>query len=715
MVRVFIAGEPIEELERIVNRIGGKTLGRYSGFISAYVPFEGIKQLMVKPVLYVEPIRRLVPHLDKSVPAIMADAPHLGMGLPRRYMGDDVIVGVVDLGIDLNHKSFLYPDGSTRIISLWDQTASSGIPPYGYYKGRECSGEDINSGKCYEDDCDTGGHGTHVAGIAAGSAFPYQGVAPSALIIFVKTSMIPDDVMDAFDYIVRKARSLRKPVVVNLSAGIGDGPHDGTTLFEKQISEIVSSGTAVVVSAGNEGESGTIHAGYSISPQAEIRTAIIIPGGDNRDVFIETWFSGDMELKVGVGVETEDGGTFLTQTGLISATDEGEAFNLDYGTVGIVPTSVSSNSINQNRVDVRIIPAGTGSYQWELILFSPTTGESFSVDSWITSENAVFSQFSGERFTGEVVSAQGFTYFTFIGGDSRMTITRPASAPGAIAVGSFTSKNSWIDSLGREQDYEAQIGDISYFSSRGPSRKEWLTGMKPSVTAAGEYIVSSLSSCIDTRPEYIVEGGDFRVNSGTSMAGPHVAGGVALLLDRNQWLTSGQITSLIVGNTFSDAFTGFPPDKDVWGSGKLDVLEALKNTPEAGMDTTPPVISEIAFKKTMRSVLISWKTDELASSMVEAWKAGSPDLPIVSGVMTPSIIHNVLIDNLDPGQRYEFRVSSTDPRGNTSVNHVGSFMVQFAGRGCGGCRTSNDVPSGEGIVMLLLFFLLRKLSSGHFC
>jgi len=87
MVRVFIAGEPIEELENVVSRFGGKTLGRYSGFISAYVPFEGIEQLMVKPVLSVEPVRRLVPHLDKSIPASRADAPHLGMGLPRRVYG----------------------------------------------------------------------------------------------------------------------------------------------------------------------------------------------------------------------------------------------------------------------------------------------------------------------------------------------------------------------------------------------------------------------------------------------------------------------------------------------------------------------------------------------------------------------------------------------------------------------------------------------------
>lgn len=720
MVRVFIAGEPIEELEKIVSRIGGRTLGRYSGFISAYVPFEGLRQLMVKPVLYVEPVRRLVPLLDKSIPAIRADAPHLGIGLPRRYMGDDVIVGVVDIGIDLYHKSFLYPDGSTRIIALWDQTASSGIPPYGFYYGHECSGEDINSGKCPEDDCGIndggeyllGGHGTHVAGIAAGSAFPYQGVAPSALMIFVKTDLLEDDVIDAINYIVRKGRALGKPVVVNLSAGGNTGPHDGTTLFEKYISEIVDSGTTVVASAGNEGEYGTIHAGYTLSPQAEIRTAIEIPEGMSGEIHVETWFSGEKDLKIGVGVETSDGGTFLTQTGFISPPGESGDINLNYGTVRIDATSVSSYHLNkENMVDVSIVPAEIGSYRWEFIVFSSTTGESTRVDSWITSGNAVFSPFSGEKFTGQVVSAQGFNYFTFMGGDSRMTIDRPASAPGVIAVGSFTSKNSWRDSLGREQGWEAQIGDISSFSSRGPARKEWLTGMKPSVTAAGEVIVSSLSSCVNTDPSLVVEGGEFRVNVGTSMASPHVAGGIALLLDRNQWLKSGQITSLITGNAFSDAFTGSPPAQDIWGSGKLDVLAALKSTPESGMDATPPTISEIAFKTTMRSLLVSWKTDELASSRVKAWKAEAPDLPVISGAMTPSIIHNVLVDDLDPGQRYEFRVSSTDPRGNTSVSPVGSFMIQFAGRGCGGCRTSSDVPPGEGIVMLLLLLLIiRKIS-----
>ena len=80
------------------------------------------------------------------------------------------------------------------------------------------------------------------AGNGRGSGFP--GVAPGADLIFVELSSRIDDpatesfgnskrLLEAVDYIFRKATALGRPAVVNLSLGTFGGPHDGTTPVEE--------------------------------------------------------------------------------------------------------------------------------------------------------------------------------------------------------------------------------------------------------------------------------------------------------------------------------------------------------------------------------------------------------------------------------------------------------------------------------------------------
>lgn len=119
--------------------------------------------------------------------------------------GDGVIVGIVDTGIDPNH-----PDFVGRILRIWDQTVSGPGVAEGSF-GLELTGPLISASR------DTDGHGTHVAGIAAGAGTKFSGVAPKANFVIVKTSFQDAHIADGIRYIFRVAEQPGRPAVVNLS------------------------------------------------------------------------------------------------------------------------------------------------------------------------------------------------------------------------------------------------------------------------------------------------------------------------------------------------------------------------------------------------------------------------------------------------------------------------------------------------------------------
>lgn len=196
--------------------------------------------------------------------------------------GEGVIVGIIDSGIDYTNRHFRNADGSSRILYLWDQTlpweevparGAERRPPDGFLLGTEFDKVQIDAALAADSPAegfllvpsrDVSGHGTAVAGIAAGSGVGgYEGVAPESYLIVVKLGAVDPnsfprttELMRAVTYVVKKAQQLGLPLALNLSFGNTYGAHNGSSLVERFLDNASEVGrTVICVGSGNEGAS----------------------------------------------------------------------------------------------------------------------------------------------------------------------------------------------------------------------------------------------------------------------------------------------------------------------------------------------------------------------------------------------------------------------------------------------------------------------------
>ncbi len=493
-------------------------------------------------VIYVEPSWKTEPKLDMSLPAIGVDRVH---AQAPPILGEDVIIGAVDTGIDYMHLDFCYDadeDGieeSSRITSIWDQT--------GGFFGTTYSNGDIESdlalglgpseGIVRQRDSD--GHGTHVMGIATGdgssSSAGFVGVAPGAQIIMVKTTFYTMDILAGVEYVFDQAEERDLPAVVTLSLGGHDGPHDGTSLFEQGLDELLQEpGRAIVVSAGNEGDQ-PIHISHTL--HGDSFTFLLDPSSNSTDLSL--WYPGGSAFTI---IVTPPGGSPLT----VPARTTGHASTAS----GLVTVDNALAGANPNNGDNEVL----------ISLSSLMTYTTWSV--------TVSDAGGGGRFDGWIISNRG----TILGGDSNETIDEPGNAERVITVGAFNTKAIW-PSLSGEQDFsdDYPIGDLSVFSSHGPTRDG---RQKPELTAPGTWICSPLSVNSSSVGYQTHPDGVHTMSLGTSMAAPHVSGVIALMLAVNPQLTASQIKEALIETAVRDSFTGSAPNPR-WGWGKVAAEAAV--------------------------------------------------------------------------------------------------------------------------------------------
>jgi minor extracellular serine protease Vpr len=608
---VFIKSLNTENTSAIIRSSGGIVYSVLEDIIIAEVPVSFTLIINSLPeIVYVQGSYINEPMINVSVTETKVKQLHDGTGLPRSYKGKNVIVGVIDSGIDWKHADFKNGSGS-RILNLWDMSGQ-GNPPSGYNYGTEYSRNQLNANQSTQTDGNDGrGHGTHVTGTAAGSGganLLYTGMAPESDIIFVKgfrnsPSFSDVDVVNGCNYIFQKAAQLQKPAVINLSLGGNYGPHDGTSLYEQALNNLTGPGRIIVAAAGNSGEQ-NIHLGYSASGSSfndAFETIWLVPENASAS-YVNLWYNTG-NLSVGIAAYDKNNEQLIGFTIPVAPGQQMQAqpFTVNGFTYGWI-TIDATNTNDPNNQGKEILVAiesnnqvNIGDVYWSLYTFGSGT-----FDAW--NLGGEFSTFSNNWFKP---------------GDNKKTIGVPATAGKIICVGSYVTKNSWIDKNGNNQFQPGNpvIGNISSFSSIGPTRDNRL---KPDIVAPGEVIIAALSGDYTNVPvQWVFSGGKHQKMEGTSMAAPHVSGTIALMLEKNPTLNYEQVITILKNTASRDNFTGNQPG-NVFGYGKLNAYSAFQNVSGGGGQVT---ILQEGFDNVFTPA--GWTTAVTNSNFT--WKQGNLD------------------------------------------------------------------------------------------
>lgn len=589
LVKARLAARPerpgADRFAGMVRDRGGEVRSRVGDIASLRLPMTAIAAVAALPeVEWLKASRsfRLANESSTAAPHVDSDAATAVFGTA----GAGVIVGIVDTGIDWTNGDFRNADGTTRILAIWDQTIGDAAhpPPPGFTFGAYYTRGDINAalapGGTPLLTADLHGHGTHVAGSAAGNglqtgngvpAGTFAGVAPEAdlAIVRVFAGAAADwcddcDLTAAVDFLRQIAAAEGKPWVGNMSLGddVG-GAHDGTAPDELAIDAAVGPGRAGAQMALAAGNSGTTAAGIhwqgNLAPGVIAVNSFTMPvlgadGADNDFIWLDLWYEGSSEATVEL---VPPGGPIISAA---QGNDSGIVC-LSSGAAQVDASNSPDPADGDHQVFMQIWDGGD------------CGGGEPPPGTWII------------RVIGETVGPGGGAFHLWNAADSDAlasvtlatsnaagSVTIPGTSRNALTAGSYVHKTSWINVDGGTSTGGGTIGARSSFSGRGPTRDG---RNKPDLAAPGEWVGSGFSSqkAIGVSSFWIERDGQHRVLRGTSMATPHVAGVAALLFGMNGDLDGAQVKAILSATARVDGFTGAVPNP-LYGYGKVDALRA---------------------------------------------------------------------------------------------------------------------------------------------
>ena len=510
-----------------------------------------------------------------------------GFNLPQGYDGSGVVIGIIDEGIDYTHPDFRDEFGRTRIKFLWDQSlintnTSTQAQPYGY--GKEYIGNQIDTATQHHDGAF--GHGTHVAGIAAGNGLAvnnYKGVAPKADLIIVKMNLNQPDndflsnLVDAIKYIFDHADAIGEPAVINISLGTYFGSHDAKDIQAQAIENLITSspGHVVVCAAGNAGNA-PLHLGYNLTTD----TTFTWMQYSSNSVYIQGWcdsadFSG-IHFAIGVDRVNDSYKSITTLPYSDSSSVEGSIFTDTIysggARLGIVQHQIQ-NWGGRYSFDYAIYPDSiinvngndTSRYYWKLL----ATG-SGRMDAW--SYDMIFDNLPDTN------SLDAIRHYKKPDTDQTIVSSFTCSDK-VITVGSYTNRNYYTNAnFAITRDTTLHPGRLSVFSSKGPTRDGRI---KPDITATGEWVLScgtqsELNILASIEPEKVAAGKKHKRSSGTSMASPVVAGIAALYLQKYPQATWLDVKTAVLNCADRDGDTGENLPNNKWGHGKVNGYGVVK-------------------------------------------------------------------------------------------------------------------------------------------
>ena len=556
-----------EERERIVSEDYADLLIEYSGNLSS---IQGFQDATINIINYLYavvhvPVEQIIDYIlvEKgysvmpSLYGVISQASLEQSGITRlrnipafNLRGQGVLVGIIDTGIDYINPIFQYADGTTRITSIWDQTIVSEDYPINKGFGTIYSREQINAALSSDNPLqavptmDEVGHGTMVAGIAAGNELTdinFSGVAPDTELVVVKLKpakkyvmeffRVPQDVLCyqendiifAIDYLIETSINLNRPIAICIALGTSQGAHDGMGTLSRYLSfqgEI--RGVGIVIAAGNEGNTRRHYSGM-INTSVGYDTVELNVGENEGGFSMELWGEAISVFSVDI---LSPSGEYITR--IKTSLDENREISFLFERTIII-------------IDYQVIESQSGD---QLILFrftNPAPG------IWRFN---VYSRGDLELGFHIWLPMEGFisnnTYF--IRSDPNTTILSLGNAIVPITVTAY------------------DIIDESLYiaASKGYTR---IGIVKPDIAAPG---VNIIGPTLDN---------GFAQYTGTSAAAAHLTGAAAMLLE---WgiingsypdMNTIDMKMFMIRGALRDSQTQYP-NRD-WGYGILDVFTSF--------------------------------------------------------------------------------------------------------------------------------------------
>lgn len=444
--------------------------------------------------------------------------------------GSGVLIGIANSGVDYLHPDFIYPDGTSKIRYLWDQT-KEGNPPDEFNIGTEYTREDINKAIKEENpnlSIDEEGIGTALSGLCAGLGNvknEFSGVAQESELIIVKLKKINGfynsaTLEAAINYMYKKSKENNMPLVNNITFGSNQSIAIGTTIVEND--NFYDYGICDVVGAGNEGK-GTTHATGNIEFKGDIKDIEIELDEDEAEIEIDLWINKPDKSNV----------LIISPSGEESKLSSVSNYSVMDGLFDLEGTSYSIWSVypmpygGQQQTIIRLLNAKKGTWKIRLI------------GQFIT--NGIYNLYLPNK---DLIGAK--TKFRV--NSPECTINFPAGYRDAISVGTYDSLNNsiWAN------------------SSRGPIIGAVARNISPDIVCPGVNIIAPYP------------GKSYCTITGSSVAASYTAGGIALIMqytfvDKNYKNKSvvQKIRTFLKGGAKRDKQLKYP--NNIYGYGILDI------------------------------------------------------------------------------------------------------------------------------------------------
>ncbi len=566
-VNIFIETSGADDPRLKTKTFPGESVRR-GNLVAATVPLAKLSEIAarngVNHIELSEPLSAPSPEITSKNP-LRPDPRKFG-DTRRHHDGRGVLIGLVDVqGFDFSHEDFVDGDNHTRFISIWDQGADyrpgASIDAFGY--GAEITQDQMN--KAIRDSkrenlppyeltpqsvMAEGSHGTHVSSIAAGKS----GLCPQADIAAVLVS-IPEDDLDrrksfydssrlihALEYLLSLAGRRRQPISINVSLGTNGHAHDASSALNRWIdSALTVPGRSVTVAAGNAGQEapefegdrgfvmGRIHTSGQIQSR-ELYTDLewVVVGSGIVDISeneLEIWYGAQDRLTVSLRTPS---GEWI---GPVEPLQYIENSQIPEGSFVSIYNELYHPANGSNYISLYLSPfytqqgpVGIPAGKWTVRLEGKEVRDG-SFHGWIERDDP--------RPAGRAHSDELWNFPSFF--SERSNVDRSSVSSLACALN--------VISVANLDDAKERI---HVTSSQGPTRDG---RFKPDVAAPGTDIIAARG---------FATGNQWIGMTGTSMASPHVAGLIGLLLATEPTLTAAQINGIIQrtsrplpGGTFS--------------------------------------------------------------------------------------------------------------------------------------------------------------------